>query len=468
MIFPFVSVIRNSKTILSAVLFEVDESLTFEDLLYQADSDYISDEIVRVDIQVRGTNVWHKVASGLDGCLRMCTREEQNISHIKFTIQNEQSMFITSQTSSASNIFNEMMSAAAKKVLPNPKLSSNRNDQLYNDFLELLHSKNLGWEYGTHNSVGISFINKLISLLYYLDDKHNTLKLRSLKIPSIFLQLPLYQQGSFYKNGTHHKTTLKRKELEIRADKLEECVLEPWASKPSWNEIITATLELCSVARAYANYLETVNQHVLRIQSSSTPARSPEKNSELEMRSSCTIETMQEIYFPIANRIRAADEYEIVSLEEFLPEIKEKRFYYLLNFAIDSTIILYRYHHGNYLGTLNFIWKIPETFEMRDETKNAQAIIRTQSMLPQFFTRYMRKNIFAKYSLITKVTPSILRYLYYDLVDDSSAIDNSNSVEINQRIKMMLELGDPEIIVDMRKNNGFKGTKFDDFWNEMA
>ncbi|CAG8688872.1 22961_t:CDS:2, partial [Gigaspora rosea] len=358
MIFPFVSVIRNSKTVLSSVLFEVDKSLTFEDLLYNTDSDYVSEEVVRVDIQVRGTNVWHMVASGLIGSLRMF--------------------------SSTSNVFNEMMNAAAKKVLPYSKPSTNCNDQLHNN--------------------------------------HKTFKLHSLKIPLLFLELPLCQNNSYYKNRTHHKTTLRRKELEFCADKLEECVLQPWASKSCWNEVITATLELCSVARIYANYLESVNQHVQRIQSASIPARSPKENSELEMRSSCAINTIQEVYFPIAERIRIANEYEIISLEEYLPETKEKRFYYLSIFAIDLTIILYRYHHGNYLGTLNFIWKISENFELRDKTKHAQAIIRTQSMLPQFFTR----------------------------------------------IRMMLELGDPEIITNMRINSGFKGTKFDEFWDEIA
>ncbi|CAG8722210.1 11859_t:CDS:2, partial [Racocetra fulgida] len=236
MIYPFVSVIRDRKTILSAVLFEADENLTFEDLLYQADS----------------TNVWHMVASGLNGCLKMCTHEEQNVSHIKFIIQNEQSISTTNQVSSTSNIFNEMMNAAAKKVLSNSKLSTNRDDQLYNDVLELLRNKNL--------------------------------------------------------------------ELELRADKLEECVLQPWAT------------------RTYANYLGMVNQHVQRIQSASVPARSPEKDSILEMRSSCTENTMQEVYFSIVERVKIANEYEIISLEEYLPETKERRFYYLSNFAIDSTV----------------------------------------------------------------------------------------------------------------------------------
>ncbi|KAF0390600.1 hypothetical protein F8M41_010812 [Gigaspora margarita] len=306
MIFPFVTVVRESKTILSTALLEVDESFTFQHLLYQADSSYVSGEIV---IQVKGTNTWHNVVSGIDASLKMCTREEQNISHIRFTVQNEQLASSASQIPLTSNVFNEMMNAATRKTLPNLKLTTNRNDQLYNDLLALLGSNNLGWEYGTHNSVGKSFVNQLVSLLYYLDDKHVTLKLRSLKIPSIFLQLPLYQKNSYYKNGSHHKTTLSHKELEFYADKLEECILEPWASKVCWNQFVTASFELCSVARAYANYLKTVNQHVQKIQSASSPARSPENDSTLEMRPSCLFNDIQEIYLPVAEQIRDYNEY---------------------------------------------------------------------------------------------------------------------------------------------------------------
>lgn len=395
MIFPFVTVIRDSKTILSAALFEVDESYTFEHLLYQADSEYVSGEVVRVEIRVKGTNTWHNVVSGVNGSLMLCTREEQNVSHIKFIIQDEHPKSPV-PVPSTSNVFNEMMNAASKRVLPDPRPTTNRNDRLYNDLLALLRSNNLGWEYGTQNVAGKLFVNKLTSLLYYLDDKHSTLKLRSLKIPTFFLQLPLYQQNTYYKNGSHHKTTLRHKELEIHADKLEECILEPWASKLCWDQVVTASLDLCSVARTYANYLETVNQHMQRIQSASAPARNPESNSNLEIRSSCAANAIKEIYLPIAEHVRNTNEYDVISIEEFLPDIKEKRFFYLSNLTIDSTIMLYRYHHGNYLGTLNFIWKIPEDFELRNDTKNAQAIIRTQSLLPQFFTRNMRRHIFAK------------------------------------------------------------------------
>lgn len=60
-----------------------------------------------------------------------------------------------------------------------------------------------------------------------------------------------------------------------------------------------------------------------------------------------------------------------------------------------------------------------------------------------------------------------MRYLYHDLTGDSSATDNSRSAEVDQRIRIILELGDPEIVMDLRQNKGFKGTSFDEFWNEM-
>jgi hypothetical protein len=42
------------------------------------------------------------------------------------------------------------------------------------------------------------------------------------------------------------------------------------------------------------------------------------------------------------------------------------------------------------------------------------------------------------------------------------------SKEIENRLRIMLALEDPSIIVDLRINNGFKGSRFDAFWDEMA
>jgi hypothetical protein len=77
------------------------------------------------------------------------------------------------------------------------------------------------------------------------------------------------------------------------------------------------------------------------------------------------------------------------------------------------------------------------------------------------------KHYYLQYSLIKTVTPAILRMLYFDLTGDAAVTSNIISRKIEERLRLMLALEDPSIIFDLRANNGFKGTKFDIFWNEI-
>jgi hypothetical protein len=61
----------------------------------------------------------------------------------------------------------------------------------------------------------------------------------------------------------------------------------------------------------------------------------------------------------------------------------------------------------------------------------------------------------------------MLRTLYYDLTGDASTTSNPICKEIEDRLRLMLMLEDPSIIIDLRVNSGFKGKEFDIFWNEM-
>ena len=58
------------------------------------------------------------------------------------------------------------------------------------------------------------------------------------------------------------------------------------------------------------------------------------------------------------------------------------------------------------------------------------------------------------------ITLEILRVLYYDLMGDIAIANDTISKELEERLKMMLLLEDPSIIVDMSIDNGFKITKF--------
>lgn len=63
---------------------------------------------------------------------------------------------------------------------------------------------------------------------------------------------------------------------------------------------------------------------------------------------------------------------------------------------MDCTFTLYRYYHGNYLGTLNFIWKTPDSISEQDKSQEAKMLTLANEMIPSYFTRQMRKNVTEK------------------------------------------------------------------------
>ena len=57
--------------------------------------------------------------------------------------------------------------------------------------------------------------------------------------------------------------------------------------------------------------------------------------------------------------------------------------------------------------------------------------------------------------------------LYFDLTGDASTTSNAISRDVEERLRLMLTLADPNIVFDLRINNGFNGVKFNAFWDEL-
>ncbi|PKK69135.1 hypothetical protein RhiirC2_781374 [Rhizophagus irregularis] len=81
-----------------------------------------------------------------------------------------------------------------------------------------------------------------------------------------------------------------------------------------------------------------------------------------------------------------------------------------------------------YLGTINYIWKVPLRSDHRSETENARVITAINENLSKYYTRQMRKKCFKKAktnailqfpSSIKKDTPAVLRTLYFNLTGDA-------------------------------------------------
>ena len=65
--------------------------------------------------------------------------------------------------------------------------------------------------------------------------------------------------------------------------------------------------------------------------------------------------------------------------------------------------------------------------------------------------------------MMDKITPAQFRSIYHELTGDTSVSDNTNSKEVDNRLKMILKTCDPSIVHDLRVHNGRKSS-FDNYW----
>ena len=83
-------------------------------------------------------------------------------------------------------------------------------------------------------------------------------------------------------------------------------------------------------------------------------------------------------------------------LDIYLPKDKRTRYDFINELRVNCTFTLYRYYHGNYLETLNFIWKIPDLISEQDRSQEVQTLALANETIPSYFTRQMRKNVSEK------------------------------------------------------------------------
>ncbi|KAK6177156.1 hypothetical protein SNE40_015315 [Patella caerulea] len=127
----------------------------------------------------------------------------------------------------------------------------------------------------------------------------------------------------------------------------------------------------------------------------------------------------------------------------------------------------YTYFHGNYLGNINFIWKLPPEDERSDD-KTVKTVQQISEYIPTFSTQYIRQQFLNKYVQATNSPKAVLRNLYRFLTNDCSSAETEDQEVIDKRVEEVISLQDPELTWDLRKMNGnARNSKFDIFWTEL-
>ena len=119
--------------------------------------------------------------------------------YFKFVLRMEFELRSTQATTR--NAFSILMSEAGRLVWPEKYELARKNNRqkLYNDFIELLQEKNLGWTKQNVLSEGRPFVLQLTDILWHLDGHHDKLTGQTCSIPDFFSKFQKYNLPESYK-----------------------------------------------------------------------------------------------------------------------------------------------------------------------------------------------------------------------------------------------------------------------------
>ena len=86
--------------------------------------------------------------------------------------------------------------------------------------------------------------------------------------------------------------------------------------------------------------------------------------------------------------------------------------------CLKAKTLLCSYNTGNNIGSLHFMWRVPDSRDIPEEgmaAGNANAVRVIQPILPNFHTRAMRRHFFANFSLFRSARPAVMKEMYRQL-----------------------------------------------------
>lgn len=139
-------------------------------------------------------------------------------------------------------------------------------------------------------------------------------------------------------------------------------------------------------------------------------------------------------YFsPLSDAVVSAGLDAPVEIGRILPTDRRRRYDWVeeLRKGLCVPLVHVTYSPGSNVGNIHWIWQSDAT-SIDNALQTVQPIIkRLKQSIPQYHTRAMRREAYAKFGLVTATTKkSVLRHLYKDFVCDSSASANLSKLKL--------------------------------------
>jgi hypothetical protein len=163
--------------------------------------------------------------------------------------------------------------------------------------------------------------------------------------------------------------------------------------------------------------------------------------------------------------------YDMVCIEDYAPVDRKKRYLFIQDLyqGLSKRCALCTYSVGGPMGNYHFLWPIPDGASLESMLNENQSVIAAiQTAAPTYHHRALRQHLITQFGKISQSSNlALLREFYRQATNDHSASLTTSEEELDTRLHEALEMEDPDLIVDLRENNGRTTDKFKVFWECM-
>ena len=300
------------------------------------------------------------------------------------------------------------MNRNKQRILP-PAVHGDKirqNQKLRNEILKLLDTMKVGWSPDVVSSTGERFLRQLTTTLWYLDSHHGKFQSQNIPLPQA---LSPFQGYNDYKSKKEKQPRLSQDGLKSHMESLSAFLMQPWLSHFTFTPLREVVNKLADCMYKYMQYLQRHNENVKEYLQSTEPVRNPDEYSEMRKvpTSSCPI---PEEFAQLEKVLSSSPDYQLVCLNDFAPSGNYDRKQWLLKLALPYPFRMYQYAHGNQLGTVSFVWKLPVD-KPEDESALAHVLSQLSRKQNVYAAREMKRQFLARhYHRAAPLSKSELRH----------------------------------------------------------
>lgn len=241
----------------------------------------------------------------------------------------------------------------------------------------------------------------------------------------------------------------------------------PWFGLEKFSHFQSVCLKLLHGLKKYLDFLKQQQQRNEVHHASEKPVRSMTDNWSMKTIQPCPKKNSN--YLDVEKTLSGMEDYQPLWLFDFEPADRFDRRLWYENFSLPFSAKVYTHRVGNFIGNYTFVWKISSKKSERSDEDDLQVLSEIRENLPVYSTRAMRKLFIDRYARETGMKAAVLRDMYQFVKGDSAAAESSKQREVDERFaKFIIETDDPELVWDLRTNNGRPiNEKLNPFWEAL-